>query len=818
LRQQVLRFLHESSTLKNRITQVQGQFEATERDRARAAAEEQQSLTDLERVQQVKGQLSERLQARQSELVSLTDQRRDLERELGERRTAAGAQRHAIDGLRTEASRVRARRESLENILQHRSYTTDTVKRLFKDESKFKPIGVLGDFIEVDPQIEKTAEEFLHEELEYVVVEGWTEADRGIELMRGELNGRATFLVENAGQAQVEVRPVAIPEGEDVRPLAAALRLTNGLTQLPFGQLPRIAQCYITADRETAQRLAPEFPQCWFLTPDGASYQGHAVTGGKKSGAGPLVLKRELREARQSEEARERELQKAQSELAEVERSIQTLTHGLEDVRNRQQAQEKDVLALDHETAKLGEESQRAQSRLSKARLELHRVAEDRVRLEANLGRDREALVEAESKRAEREAELESARAELTAAQQAAAAVNEEHAVLRAGVAAFEERGRSIGAHCARLDHQLRELSARRGSLERETERLTAERTALETSNQELGGQQEQLAGEIAQHQEKATELAAREAELRTAIGSLEEQIKGLRAEVQQQAERRAQTQIALARAESDLRHLDESCRGELGVAVAELSEGVETVPDEGGLTDLEQMYGEVKRKIEALGPVNPQALEEFEEAQQRQEFLTVQRQDLLDSIRDTEKAIGEIDGESRKRFVEAFRAINANFRELFQTLFGGGTGEMRLTDEENAAESGIDIVASPPGKKLQSVLLLSGGEKSLTAMALLMAIFQYTPSPFCILDEVDAPLDEPNIERLTRLIREMAEQTQFIIITHSKRTMEAAQSLYGVTMQEPGVSKLVSVKFGSERAQAAAPAAVQRHLQPALA
>ncbi len=142
----------------------------------------------------------------------------------------------------------------------------------------------------------------------------------------------------------------------------------------------------------------------------------------------------------------------------------------------------------------------------------------------------------------------------------------------------------------------------------------------------------------------------------------------------------------------------------------------------------------------------------------------------------------------------------------MFQTLFGGGTGEMRLSDEENAAESGIDIVAQPPGKKLQSVLLLSGGEKSLTAMALLMGIFQYSPSPFCILDEVDAPLDEPNTERLTRLIRTMAEQTQFILITHSKRTMEAAQSLYGVTMQEPGVSKLVSVRFKEHQRQAAEP------------
>jgi len=146
--------------------------------------------------------------------------------------------------------------------------------------------------------------------------------------------------------------------------------------------------------------------------------------------------------------------------------------------------------------------------------------------------------------------------------------------------------------------------------------------------------------------------------------------------------------------------------------------------------------------------------------------------------------------------------AVLNSLRVGFQTLFGGGTGEMRLTDQENIAESGIDIVCSPPGKRLQNVLLLSGGEKALAAVALLMAIFRYQPSPFCVMDEVDAPLDEANIGRLTRLIKEMSVNTQFVVITHSKRTMEAAQALYGVTMQEPGVSKVVSVRLGGHELQ----------------
>ena len=220
---------------------------------------------------------------------------------------------------------------------------------------------------------------------------------------------------------------------------------------------------------------------------------------------------------------------------------------------------------------------------------------------------------------------------------------------------------------------------------------------------------------------------------------------------------------------------------------------------------DLEQKYEDIKARIEALGPVNPQALEEYQEAQQRYDFLNAQRQDLLDSIRDTETAIHDIDVETRRRFSEAFEAINANFREMFQVLFGGGAGEMRLTDEANIGESGIEMVASPPGKRLQNVLLLSGGEKALTALALLMGIFKYQPSPFCIFDEVDAPLDEPNIQRLMRLLMQMSAQTQFIIITHAKRTMEAADALYGVTMQEPGVSKLVSVRLSDRTREAAA-------------
>jgi chromosome segregation protein len=586
--------------------------------------------------------------------------------------------------------------------------------------------------------------------------------------------------------------------------------------------LPRISYCYVAADRAIARQMAARFPHCWFLSNDGVNYHGQAVSGGKKTGAGPLALKRELREISQLEQTKRNEMMAAQASLAALEQIIAALSDELERVRTRQQAQEKDVLALDHEARKLAEDFERSQSRLSDARLQLQKLSTGRITLNESLEHDRAALEQCDELRSLEERGLESAREQLLVMQAELARTVEEHSTLRAGLASLEERQRSLVANVARLESQVRDADDRQTRLAQETEQLTAERSHLLASNSQLESKSAELTTSIENIAGNVNQLAARESDLRARLASADEALKQLRQQAQSAQERRSQLQVSLARTESDSQHLEELCRNELDTSLASLIEGLETVADDTGIQDLEARYAEVRRKIEALGPVNPQALEEYEEAQQRQDFLSAQRQDLLDSIRDTEKLIHQIDDESRKRFTEAFHAINSNFREMFKILFGGGIGEMRLTDEENLAESGIDIVASPPGKKLQSVLLLSGGEKSLTAMALLMAIFQYTPSPFCVLDEVDAPLDEPNIERLTRLLRDMADQTQFIVITHAKRTMEAAQALYGVTMQEPGVSKLVSVKFnedpGNGQMHLDAAAAVQRDLEAAIA
>src|SRR5438270_2369155 len=347
-------------------------------------------------------------------------------------------------------------------------------------------------------------------------------------------------------------------------------------------------------------------------------------------------------------------------------------------------------------------------------------------------------------------------------------------------------------------------------------ERVNSRQAQIESSGAEKlqrEAENEQIATQLVELEAERNASAARDGllqfeteQVRARLAEIDEGLHNARQLLDQARDRRGELSAAAAKLQSDVQYMSETCLNELGVQRDELLADA-TIPIAHGeqLTVEDQIYREMRTRLDSMGPVDMMALEEYKETAERHAFLDTQRKDLYDSIENTRATIKEIDTFSRQKFDEAFHKINENFQMTFRKLFGGGQGFMRLTDEENSAESGIDVVASPPGKKLQNVLLLSGGEKALTALALLVGIFQYQPSPFCILDEVDAPLDEANVGRFAGLVREMSGNTQFILITHSKRTMNAAPVMYGVTMQEPGVSKVVSVRFGDEAQRASA-------------
>ena len=321
------------------------------------------------------------------------------------------------------------------------------------------------------------------------------------------------------------------------------------------------------------------------------------------------------------------------------------------------------------------------------------------------------------------------------------------------------------------------------------------------TETAALAQREQELTALKAEALAQAEAIATQAHEVRQQLAEMETRLKTARAALDQLREDRGARASQAAKLKSDLEHLEASCLAEVNVEAAELRADQEIVriADEPLATE-EGTCRTLKQKLEQMGPVNMMALDEYKETAERHTFLETQRKDLMESIENTQQTIKEIDQISREKFDEAFARINENFAHVFTKLFHGGQAFLRLTDAENQAESGLEIVASPPGKKLQNVLLLSGGEKALTAVSLLVGIFQFQPSPFCVLDEVDAALDETNVGRLADLLRTLSRETQFLLVTHSKRMMHAADMIYGVTMQEPGVSKVVSVKLAHEQ------------------
>ena len=281
--------------------------------------------------------------------------------------------------------------------------------------------------------------------------------------------------------------------------------------------------------------------------------------------------------------------------------------------------------------------------------------------------------------------------------------------------------------------------------------------------------------------------------------GQLEQAVAKARKEAAASEAALRQAELELARQESDYKHVVEQLEQDyqLDEAQARLVDVSQVA--ELDLKELQRRASKLSVAITELGPINGAAIEEYQAVKERSEFLRKQYEDLSAARDNLEAVISEINSGMSKRFKEAFAQINIYFAQCYVKLFGGGTAVLQLTEPENILDSGIDIQVQPPGKKLQSLYLMSGGERALTVIALLFALLSYQPAPFCILDEIDAPLDDANIQRFANFLREYAAKTQFIMITHRKGTMEAADIMYGVTMEESGVSKLLSVKINAK-------------------
>jgi chromosome segregation protein len=796
-----------ASRLRNQLAQAEERLAGADREGRRLQGELANANLQVEAFGGQRGQLALEFETVTQRVAGITEEISQLRRVIEAKRLEETRAKAHLDLIRAEFATALGKKGSLEAVIAEHGYSTESVRRLFQSgvmQSGLAPVGVLADFLEVEPRFERVVEDFLRDELNYIVVKSWDAADEGLRLLRSDVDGRATFLVHpEDSQAKfsfiLDEAAHCAPPTASIVPLKHTIRVLDGFGKSLEVILPKLRDGYIVPGSDTARGLALENPDAFFLSQSGECFHNVTVTGGKQRAEGPLSMKRELREVLRQLEDLERALREEEMKVLTLGREIKDLASLLERLEGEKREAEHQSMTSGHMLQQIDSEMARVAERMNVSQAELERLAGERAEQESIIAVRQAEIAALEQTRAQLEQQIAAAQESLGAVRQRREDAVQASSQRVARVASLEERHRSASTVLARIESLFSEMGERLHALTSQIESAAAEKLQRETENVQLEQQAADFTAERNAGQAREGLLQFEKDQLRARLSEIDELLRSARQLLDQARDRRGELQASAAKLQADAMHMEDTCLNELGIERAALLADTTLVLITGDeLAACDQYYREMRAKLEAMGPVNMMALEEYRETAERHTFLDAQRKDLISSIENTTATIREIDEVSRQKFQEAFSKINENFQTTFKKLFGGGHAFMKLTDEENSAESGIDVVASPPGKRLQSVLLLSGGEKALTALALLVGIFQYTPSPFCILDEVDAPLDEANIGRFTELVKEMSIKTQFVLITHSKKTMSIAPVLYGVTMQEPGVSKLVSVRFGA--------------------
>ncbi|MGP8260167.1 MAG: chromosome segregation protein SMC [Acidobacteriaceae bacterium] len=808
-RRTVFQLLERAGQSRNQQAQAEIALASLDQESERLVAESdgaRRELADLgfERgqVATVYGNVTERLKALEAEIA-------ELQHKIDAARAAESATKRQGDQLRGEQATLKGRRSSLVELIQEHSYSNETVKNIFKANSAgaaanpLSPMGTLADFLEVDGQYEGIVDEFLRDELNYVVVKSWDAADAGVRLLASDVAGRATFLVHGEEDVNRQLGIAnTLPAPEGVVALKDCVRVLNGFGNLLESLLPKLGDGFIAPDTATARRLAEEHPRGFFLSPTGEAFHNATVTGGHVRAQGPLALKRELNEVQHKLDATDAELAQAEQKAATLERELRELTTALDGKTQECRDAERESANSGAALRQMEQETARIERRLQEWALAADRNRETRAQKQDAIASLQQEAAAFEAERAALESQSAELQQQLDGLRQQREAVQQAAAEASAALAGLEERRRNAAATFEQTQRMTDAQTARIHQIEQQLEAAGAEKVRREQETAELAAQHESLVETRAGAVADGARLTAEAAELRARMSELDAKLRTLRHHTEELREQRANLTARSAKLASDIEHIDATCLNELSLEAVALrvDDSIARMAGD-ALAAAEEDARALKQRLEAIGPVNMMALEEYNETAARHTFLETQRRDLLESIENTQSSIREIDEVSRVKFDAAFEVINRNFGAAFAKLFGGGQAFMRLTDAEAGADSGIDIVASPPGKKLQNIMLLSGGEKALTALSLLVGIFQFQPAPFCVLDEVDAPLDEANIGRFAELITELASATQFLVMTHSKRTMQMADVIYGVTMQEPGVSKIVSVNLNRREA-----------------
>ena len=690
---------------------------------------------------------------------------------------------------RDELNRASSRLHSLRELEAQFAGYGQGVKNLMKaSELRSCFSGLLADLIEAPDDLEAVLEAALAERLQCLLCVDDTDAMRALEFLKNSKGGRVGLALP----LEVNSPSLAIVSG--ATPLAGLVHFSGQHEGLIRHIL---ADCMLVEDIGQAVLLARQHPALTFITREGDMVsQGGVVTGGSSEQVqqGIIHKKREIKELESRVTLLEQEVSVLGNKRDELRRQSQVVAEGVKTTGVLLHQVELKLTGLRKDRQQVADEISRIEERLEVQELEECSLSDEKGELEAESQQALARMGEISSASKSLEQEVARLKKEGDTRREQLSVVRERVTAIRVQTATLLEQHEAHLRSLNDLELRSQELSQRMTDDCQEMKKVVAEQSELEGL---ISASTERLEGLIRHQLEAENRLAT----IRSSYESVGSAMAAAEARAKQSRE--ASETVRQTQAELNLRFSTLSMQAEQlergllersRIAMAEALAKLEVTEFDESVSKARRL--ELQKLLDEMGEVNLMAIDECAGMEERFTFLNSQKDDLEESLRSLQQAIQRINRTTRQRFLETYNQVNAKFQEVFPRLFCGGEAELRLTNEEDLLETGIDIVVQPPGKKLQNVTLLSGGEKALTAVALIFSIFLIKPTPFCLLDEVDAPLDDANIARFNEMVREMSAISQFIIITHNKATMQVADTLYGITMEEPGTSKVVSVRL----------------------
>lgn len=786
-RRELFRISEDLSNLRNEMSRLQSFLEDLNRretssikdteDLKKALTEMDSSLKDVETT----------IQDKNNELLVLNEKRDIFMNELSASKNKIEDLRETLSRLREELASDTSRLESLREIVFDRP-----TRELLSEVSDFHLLAAIADVLEVEVEYEKAIESALSEKVNLFILSSFDDIETAMSSLKEKRLGRTAFIPVNpptppllkGGKGGLSEERRDIPEGI----IGKASSFVNPKEEFSDVAKSLFDNIFIVRDLKTALTLIAEGHRLFFVTLDGEVVEPSGVViGGEVKGI--FRRKREIRELEGTIENKKNTIEDLEDEFSSIQQLTERKESELRDVESAITDVGKDVSLLRLTAENYKEEKERMSKKLAYLTTEIEQIVKEKESVEKLVIEKDAERKSLDSKRSDIEEDSTSIQDKIRERKSGLEIYRTDVTNLKLSIASLRERIESVNKEKDATAKKIVEVNQKKEILSAE---ISSIKSRISQREIEIEEYEEKIKSLISVADRLKVEISERKEIVETENQELlttEHSLKLLRHQIDSFSHRIGELDISRAEHKLKIENLCENIRQNYGSDIVTIEMEPPTPEDEERLMEL-------KEKLQELGVVNLGTLEEYEELRTRYEFLTKQQEDLNKSIAELEEAITKINATTRRKLREAFDALKTKFSEVFTVLFGGGRADLIMTDENNILETGIDIIAQPSGKKLQNINLLSGGEKTLTVLALLFASFLIKPTPLCILDEADAALDESNTERFANMLKDLSRDTQFIVVTHNRNTMSIADYIYGITMEEAGISKVISMQL----------------------